>query len=175
MIKNIFISLLCLILSEIIAGCGYTPHFTMNNRQTIAVSIFDNRTLRRGHEFELTNVLERELKTRTPLTLVTYSSQPDLLLIGEITDYTKPALVEDKTDRVIQSQVSITIKVTLKNLKNNRVIFEKIKQESAELIGARAENEITARTEVYEKLSRWTVSLLENTQISQRTDSSSGE
>lgn len=144
-----------------LVGCQYSAHPYMQNVRTIAVEIFDNKTLRRNHEFELTHRLERELKAKTPFILVKPDARPDLLLTGEIIDYVKPALVEDIDDRVIESQVVITIKVSLRDLKTNNLVFEKTHSENAELVGSRGENEITARSEVYEKLTRWTVSQLE--------------
>lgn len=147
------------------SGCGYKPtcYSPQADKDTtsIAVSIFENSTLWRGCEFDLTNRVRGEILARTPLRLAKKSEEADLVLTGEIVDYVRPVLVEDSEDRVFQSQVSLTLKVLLKDRPTDKIIYEGFHTEAAEFIGARDETEAQARYEIYEKLARWVVALLE--------------
>ena len=147
----------CLLL---VVGCGYAPVQYQNNISTVAVPVFENNTLRRGHEIELTHLVQNAVAGRTPYRLVSNPDTANLVILGEIKDYTTPALVEGKNDQVIESAVAITLKVKIKNQADNK-IYEYEKTESGSLITRQGENEETAARACYEKLARWVVSLLE--------------
>lgn len=149
------------VLGAMLAGCGYKSSEYIKSATSIAVPIFENTTLWRGVEFDLTEIVRNEIVVRTPLYLAKESTTADLVLTGEIVDYVRPVLVEDRQDRVLQSQVSLTLKVLIKDQRGDKTIYEGSQTEMAEFIGVRDETEIQARYEIYEKLARWVVALLE--------------
>ena len=133
--------------------------------KTVAVPIFDNKTRWREVEFELTNLVHREIKARTFLRLVSKPEDADIVIKGEITDYYKPVLVEDAQDQVIASESKITINVSVIDQKTGKNIISKNNTVQGEfIIGARetaADAEYRGRQSALEQLSRWVVSLLE--------------
>lgn len=142
-------------------GCGYRPTCYIKDATTIALPIFENNSTWRGCEFDLTNRVRGEIIIRTPLRLTKASETADLVLSGEIVDYTRPVQVEDDMDRVIQSKVSLTLKVLVKDQRTDKVVYKGSQTAAAEFVTSRGENETAARYEVYEKLARWVVSRLE--------------
>ncbi|MDQ7778308.1 MAG: LptE family protein [Planctomycetota bacterium] len=141
-------------------GCGYTAaSYRESDSRTIAVPIFENKTLWRGREFELTNAVAKNILTRTPFRIAPRDSA-DLVIEGEILDYETPGLLDDRVDRVLQSQISMRVKVKLTN-RSGATITEKEKWFGAEFTTLRDESEATARAEIVEEAARWVVTCLE--------------
>ncbi len=139
-------------------GCGY--RVLPGGNQTIAVPIFNNKTIYHGHEFDLTRLVQQRILAQTPFLLIDHQDQADFLLSGEISDYTRPALIEASDDQVIVSQVAITLKIVLTDLKSGKVIYQGSRTESGSLISIRDQTEISARAEAFNKLSGWVVASL---------------
>ncbi|MFA5793743.1 MAG: LPS assembly lipoprotein LptE [Candidatus Brocadiia bacterium] len=156
--KISFFLVFALILSS---GCGYKPSLFLKETSSIAVPIFENQTTYRGIEFELTNFVHNQIKSRTPFRLVAKPEYADLLIKGEIIDYQKPVSIEGRLDIVMASEVVITVKVTLLDQKTGKSILEKKYTSRNDLIPSRKEDEISARERIYENISQWVVSLLE--------------
>lgn len=156
------IAILCGIIITI--GCGYVPS-SSTEIKTIAIPVFGNRTLWRGYEFELTNLVQNEILVRLPdYRLVSDPTKADRVLMGEIVNMSKPVLVEGELGRTIQSQVSITLRVLIKDQHTGKIIYDGEHSEVGELVGQRFENEESARRKVYEKSARWISTLLETNQ-----------
>ena len=149
-----------------LTACGY--HCLPVTDQTITVPVFENRTIYHGQEFEFTQLVHQRIITQTPFRLTDQKEQADFLLSGEIIDYTKPALIEGRNDQVIVSQIAITLKITLTDLKSGKIVHEGCCTETAELISTRGETEISARAEVFEKLARWVAAQLTNKSLTQK-------
>lgn len=144
-------------------GCGYAPLNPTGEVKTLAVPIFENKTFWRGYEFELTNLVQNEILTRRlEYQLISDPTKSDLVLAGEITDISKPVLVEGVQDRTIQSQMTLTLKIAIKDQRTGKIIHEAQRTESGEFVGQRAENEDSARRKASEKLARWVTVVLEN-------------
>ncbi len=150
----------CLILAGL-SGCGYKSTAYVNESNTIAVPVFDNQTTYRENEFELTRAVHNQIKTRTPLQLVAKPESADLLLKGEIIDYKKPVAIEGKLDVVLASEVVMTVKVTLIDQKTGKTLVDKQYSARGDVIPSRQGDEATARARIYEEISQWVVTLLE--------------
>lgn len=138
-------------------GGGYRPSV-----RTVAVPIFDNKSIRRGHEFDLTQAVAREIVTRTPYRIVADPAQADVVVRGTIVQFTQPALALGVTDTVVQGSVRIEIEVRLVEGRTGKVVAEPAPYaEWASLVPARGETLDTARAEVLDKLARWVVRQLE--------------
>lgn len=158
--SSFWVILLC------VFGCGYQSSLRVNEVTTVAVPIFDNKTSWRELEFELTNLIHREIKARTPFRLVSRPEDADIIIVGEIVDYYKPVIVEDTQDQIIVAASKITIKVSIKDQKTGSAIITKSHTVQGEFIRGSKETfsdaEYRGRQNTFEQISRWVVSLLEN-------------
>lgn len=158
--KLVWLIVICL------AGCGYQSRPYQNDITTVAVPIFDNKTTWREMEFDLTNLVHREIKTRTPFRLVSKPEDADIVIQGEIIDYHKPPLVSTIQDQALISASRITLRVTIKNQKTGKNILTQTNTVQSDFIqGAKetpADAEYRGRLNTFEQLSRWVVSLLED-------------
>lgn len=142
-------------------GCGYRSVSYIKEVSTVAVPIFDNQTAYRDLEFELTRAIHNQIKSSTPFRLEPKPERADLLLKGEITSYRKPVAIEGTLDSVLASDILMTVKAVLIDQKTGKTIMEKTYTARADLIPSRMQDESTARARIYEMVSRWVVSLLE--------------
>ena len=161
MLRNIFwLILFCVV------GCGYHSSLRANDVTNVAIPIFNNSTTWRELEFELTNLVHREVKARTPFRLVSRPEEADIVVVGEILDYYKPAIVEDTQDQVVVAASKITIRVSIKDQKTGAVIITKDRTLQSEFLRGSNETfsdaEYRGRQNTFEQISRWVVSLLEN-------------
>lgn len=149
-------------------GCGYQANPYLKDVTTVAVPIFDNKTTWREMEFELTNLVHREIKARTSFRLVSHPEDADIIIQGEITGYRKPVIVEDAADNVVVAGSMMTLKVAIKEQKTGKEILAKSRNVQSEFIRGASETvtdaEYRGRQQTLEQLSRWVVSLLEETQ-----------
>jgi len=151
-----------------IVSCGYQLNPYLKDVTTVAVPIFDNKTTWREMEFELTNLVNREIKARTPFRLVSHPEDADIIIQGTIMDYRKPVVVEDAADNVVVADSVMTLKVIIKEQKTGKEILAKSQSVHSEFIRGSSETvtdaEYRGRQQTLEQLSRWVVSLLEETQ-----------
>jgi hypothetical protein len=140
---------------EYTLGGGYRP------AQTIAVPIFDNKSTRLGQEFDLTQVVAREIVTRTPYRVVGSAAGADLVVKGTILSFTQPALVQGESDAVVEGSVMVNLQLRIVDGRSGRVVFDQVKSDWASLIPTRGETLDTARAEVFDRLALWVVRQLE--------------
>ncbi len=153
-------ALLACLLSLGCLSCGYSAKpLVRDGYRTVAVSIFENPTVRRAHEFDLTNAVTRAIHARTPYRIAA-EDKADLVMAGTILDYRTPALVEDRRDLVIESRVDITLQIVLTD-RSGRTVAQNTATRGAEFSTRRGESEESARAEVIEQLARWAVTTLE--------------
>jgi hypothetical protein len=149
-----------------VAGCGYHSSLRVNDITNVAVPIFDNKTTWRELELELTNLVHREVKAKTPFRLVSRPEEADIIIVGEILDYYKPVIVEDSQDQVIVGASKITIRVSIKDQKTGVVIVTKNKTVQSEFLRGSKETlldaEYRGRQNTFEQIGSWIISLLEN-------------
>jgi hypothetical protein len=144
------------------SGCGYSTNpLEYEGVETIAVPVFENKTLWRGHEFVLTQVVCQQIRQFTGYRLVDRPQEADLVLEGEIVDYRLPVSVEDRDDRAVESQVAMTLRLRVRNNRVGKQLFCRQRTVVAEFSGLRGESELTARNECISKLARWVVSCLQ--------------
>ena len=99
----------------LLAGCGYGFGVRLpEGIDTLEVPIFGNATLLRGLEFELCDALAEELKTRTPVKIVT--GHGDAMLSGAVIRYEKVPIYE-VAGEVLAGRVKVT--VTFKLVKDD--------------------------------------------------------
>jgi outer membrane lipopolysaccharide assembly protein LptE/RlpB len=124
-------SLRLLLLSGVtlaLAGCGYSskPPFNASVR-TVAVPVFANKTFRREWEFRLTEAIDKNIEYRTPYKVVD-RKDADSLLSGEITQIEEDVLTNRyQTDLPRESQLTVVVNFTWKDLRSGRIIVERKK------------------------------------------------
>ncbi len=105
-------------------GCGYTvgKNFTRDIK-TVAVPIFENRTNRRGIEFQLTEAIQNEITKRSPYRLAK-GLDADTRLTGKIVSFRKDVLGETRFDDPRELQLSLMVEVTWEDLRSGQVLAQ---------------------------------------------------
>lgn len=145
-------------------GCVWDYSFDGGYRkgvETVAIPVFENLTTRRLQEFDLTNVVAREVVTRTPYRVAASPAGADLVIRGTILQFTQPALVQGETDSVLEGSVLVQLRIRIESPRTGKVLVERHRTEWASLVYARGETVDTARAEVYDRLAQWVVRQLE--------------
>ncbi len=84
--------LLLSLLSIDLTGCGYTVGNSYQpDVQTVYVPIFENKTFRRGFEYQLTEAVQQRIQSRTPFRLAK-GVEADTKLTGTIKQINKSVL-----------------------------------------------------------------------------------
>ena len=151
---------LLLTASVLLAGCGYsTESIWRQDVRTIAVPIFENRSLRRGFEFDLTKAVTREIMRRTDYTIAD-KKDADTVLLGEIIDYRTPVLAEDSADEVFEISTSVTMHLTWQDQRTGNILFEGEVSESGNAVVRTGGNRYTAREQAFNKIAHRIVNRL---------------
>ena len=99
------------VLAFSLSGCGYTIGNAYEIK-SVDIPVFENNSIRRINEFELTEVITRHLSAQG----IKVNGSSDYILVGEILDYDTPSIFTSKLDDPIVNAVSVKVKVKLKNL-----------------------------------------------------------
>jgi len=110
-VKN---SILVIILALVLAGCGiYSFSGSMRSGiETIAVPVFENKSVEFGIAEELTSGVIDEFVSDNTLKVIP-KSNADAILNGTITRYDRVAYTYDENDQVQEYKVNITVNVNL--------------------------------------------------------------
>ena len=146
----------------LISGCGYTTKSLISrNINSIYIPIFENKTFRRGLEFDLTNAVKDEIMSKTKLRIAKKDSA-DTILTGKIMKVTEGMITSNVKDNIVESRVTITVDIKLVDRRTGRTLIEeKGLKRSAEFVVSRGENIKTASQESLTYLAETIVSQLE--------------
>ena len=111
------------------AGCGYkrvdSGSALVGDARTIAIPTFSNPSLRYRVEQRFTEAVTREILRRNrKLRVVSEQSKPDLVLTGEVKDFRSGGALLDDTGRTRVYQVIVVAGVTLRDQRNQQVLFD---------------------------------------------------
>jgi len=122
----------CAGLSVVLPACDTDGNFTLlgyttapnydPKYKTIRVPIFQNRTFRRGLEFDLTEAVVREIEAKTPMKIRTAGQPADLELCGTIFVVTKNILNVNQLNEVREGEMVITVELVLRDLHTGEVL-----------------------------------------------------
>ncbi len=143
----------------LLSGCGY--HFGARLPEDIAtlqVPIFANGTLIRGIEFEITEAMTRELKSRTSARLV--DSGADAVLSGSVAAYRKIPVYESGGE-VIAGRITLTVSFRLVRHADEQPIVQSSETETQDYDTRTGITEMDARREAAREIARKIVSLIE--------------
>jgi hypothetical protein len=122
----------CAAAAALIVGCAAEPDRGWSSAsvypeevRSIAVPIFENKTLERDLEFELTDALVKEIQSRTPYR-VTSGSRADSILTGRIRSVTRDELSKSRLTGLSEEViVSVTIDFQWRDLRTGEPIVER--------------------------------------------------
>ncbi len=102
---------------------GYTtrPNYDLNI-QSVRVPVFQNRTLRRGLEFDLTSAVVREIKKSTPFRVVGDAECADTELTGTIVTFNKLLLNRNQLNEVREAETTLGVEVVWRDLRSGEVL-----------------------------------------------------
>ncbi len=128
------------------AGCGYRAGFAMpDNVETIHVKVFENKTFYRDLDFDLTQVVKREILSRTSLTVVR-EKDADVVLSCTVRGVEKSVLKEDINDIPEEVEYKLTVSADAKD-RAGRTLFRTAKlSKSARYVVVLGEDERLARS-----------------------------
>jgi len=121
---------------------------------TIAIENFENKTYEHGLEVLVTEKVRDEFIFDGTLKVVG-TAQADLQLSGAVIDYIFETLSYDKNDKAESYRLRIRTRLTLKNLRADKVIWQDKIIEGSDrylLVGSLAETETQARNKALQNL-----------------------
>jgi len=145
-------------------GCGYNSGSLVSREySTIYVPIWENYTFRRGLEFRLTEILQKEIERKTHLKLTT-EERADTKLTGEIVNFEQRVLTEDVLDNPVETQVTVVVSFRWEDSRTGQTIVKEVAlSQTAEAIPGRGETpEGAAATEAFEDLAERIVEKMES-------------
>jgi hypothetical protein len=112
-------------------ACSQDGHFTVlgyttapnydTSIKTVRVPIFENKSYRRGLEFQLTQAVAAEIERVTPYKVV-QCGDADAELTGVIVSYTKNVLFPNPLNEAREAETPLLVQVTFRNLRTGEVL-----------------------------------------------------
>lgn len=153
-----------LALALLASGCmyrwGYEP---VAGATAVAVPIFENKTLRRGYEYSLTEYVRRRVLDATPLQLAREGSGAPIVR-GAIVSVSEGVLIPNASDvdPPLESSISITVRVSVVKPSGEPLVAgPAIITESESWVPALAQSRDSAADRVLRKVAERVVDLLE--------------
>ena len=115
-----------------LGGCGdsglggYTNGWMYPSEvDTVYVEMFDTRSLRRGHEYVLTDAICKRIEAETPYKIVSDRDFADSVLSGQINSIGSGVLAMDReTGRPLEREVQLRVTVNWKNLETGELLID---------------------------------------------------
>jgi len=92
---------------------------------SVYVEMFENQSLWRGVEYELTDALAKRIEAETPYKIVSSRDRADTVISGRISSVGQSVLsIERKTGRALEKEVELRAVVNWKNLKTGELLID---------------------------------------------------
>ncbi len=92
---------------------------------SVYVEMFDNKSFRRGVEYELTDALAKHIETETPYKIISSRDRADTIISGQIVSVGESWLsTERQTGRPLEKEVELRAVVNWKNLKTGELLID---------------------------------------------------
>ena len=92
--------------------------------KTVYVPIFENKTFRRGLEFDLTRAVIKEIEWKTPFKVVSDRTKADTELTCTIAAYNKNILNRNQLNETRESEMVLTVAVVWKDLRSGEILSQ---------------------------------------------------
>ncbi|OHB77766.1 MAG: hypothetical protein A2Z34_02110, partial [Planctomycetes bacterium RBG_16_59_8] len=140
-----------------LSGCGYAIG-NLYAVKNVEVPVFENNSVWRTNELDLTNAVVRELQAQG---IRVGGREAEYELLGTISGFEQPTVVEGLDDEVLVGSLSVQLDILLRNRKTGKTTIKESRVEKASIMSARGENVDTARFEVFDKLAKWVATRME--------------
>ncbi|MDD5328138.1 MAG: LPS assembly lipoprotein LptE [Phycisphaerae bacterium] len=92
---------------------------------SVYVEMFDNKSFRRGVEYELTDALAKRIEAETPYKIVSNRDRADTIISGHIVSARESRLsYERQTGRAMEKEAELRAVVNWKNLKTGELLID---------------------------------------------------
>jgi len=92
---------------------------------SVYVEMFDNRSFRRGVEYQLSNALAKRIEAETPYKIISSRDRADTIISGEIVEISESVLTSEReTGRALEKEVQLRAVVNWKNLKTGEMLID---------------------------------------------------
>ena len=92
---------------------------------SVYVEMFDNRSFRRGVEYELTDALAKRIEAETPYKIISSRDRADTIISGQIVSVRELWLSREReTGRALEKEVELRAVVNWKNLKTGELLID---------------------------------------------------
>jgi len=124
------VMLLCCLLLLCFCGCGQMGGYSSESLfpkdvSSVYVKMFDNQSLRRGAEYELTDALAKRIEAETPYKIISSPDRADTVISGQIVSVSESVLTSERqTGRALEKEVLLQAVVNWKNLKTGELLIE---------------------------------------------------
>lgn len=134
--KRLAVKLLLLLLLSInLTGCGYTVGNSYQpDVQTVYVPIFENKTFRRGFEYQLTEAVQQKIQSRTPFRLAK-GVEADTKLTGTIKSIDKSVLATTQNADPRNLNLKFVVEVTWEDMRSGRILSQQQVPITADVVG----------------------------------------
>jgi hypothetical protein len=127
--KAAFIIFFGLIVASFAGFCGCAGYSNKSlfpeDVSSVYVEMFDNRSFRRGVEYELTDALAKRIETETPYKIISSRDRADTVISGQIVSVGESWLsTERQTGRPLEKEVELRAVVNWKNLKTGELLID---------------------------------------------------
>jgi len=113
-----------------LCGCsemsGYSNESLFPNEvSSVYVEMFDNRSFRRGVEYELTDALAKRIEAETPYKIISSRDRADTVISGQIIQVSESVLSSEREiGRALEKEVELRAVVNWKNLKTGELLID---------------------------------------------------
>jgi hypothetical protein len=123
--------LIAIALPAILSGCGKGTFAGYSNQwlypqdvSTVYVEMFDSKSYRRDHEYDLTDAICKRIEAHTPYKIVTDRDLADTVISGQITSIGARTLsIERNVGRPLEREAIVNVQLTWKNLKTGEILI----------------------------------------------------
>lgn len=92
---------------------------------SVYVEMFENKSFRRGAEFELTDALAKRIEADTPYKIISSRNRADSVISGHIETISESVLtIERQTGRGLEDRLEIQAVVNWKNLRTGELMMD---------------------------------------------------
>jgi len=115
-----------ILLALALSGCGGYSNETLfpENIDSVRLEMFDNRSFRRGVEYELSDALAKRIEVETPYKIVSDKDRSDSVISGQLVTIREASLTIDRdVAQPLEREVILTAVVTWKNLNTGQLMI----------------------------------------------------
>ncbi len=113
-----------------LCGCGEMSGYSNESLfpaevSSVYVEMFDNRSFRRGVEYELTDALGKRIEAETPYKIISSRDRAETVISGRIEQVNESVLSSEReTGRALERAVELRAVVNWKNLKTGELLID---------------------------------------------------